>query len=384
MTDADIAQASPSVDLGLLPRWRGVEEEPDLHLAPFRLGLDELGVVRLDAPVVAEETVEEYGSEGYRFPTSPPGSSDWGNALAARSLGGLSNLAGRLDGLDVLEIGGGTLYSARHMLDRMGARTVTLVDPAARDDGADPRVRIVRSYFSAETDLGRRFDLVVSFNTLEHVPDPVDFLTGVHRTLADGGRAFIKVPDCERSLELGDLGMCTHEHLSYFTFDSLDVLFRRTGLEVVGQDNYLGALQILVRKTTPREAPPCRSTASLLAAFEKRSKAHIDRLRAFAKSGGRSRVAFVGASVGLCNVLHVSRIADALEVEIFDGDALKTGKYVPGCDRPIRLTSDEALEAHDTIFITPVNFFDEIRRELDRRPGLAGATIRPVFPATGG
>jgi len=368
------------VDLGDLPVWHGVQETPALICAPFALAADDMGLIRLDSPETSARTVEGYGGDDYRFPTSPPGSSAWGDNLAHRSLDGLARLVGRLDGLRVLEIGGGTLYCARHMVAQMGAQEVTLIDPAAREEADGDRLRVRREYFSPEAAIESPRDLIVSFNTLEHVPDPIGFLRAAQAHLAEDGRLFLKVPDCGHSLAGGDLGMCTHEHLTYFTSRSLDTLLRATGFERVAEANYLGALQILARKAPADPKARCKETDMLLARFAELSTAHMDRLTGYGDRHRGRRAAFIGASVGLSNVLHLSRIADMLEIEIYDGDSLKTGHYLPGCDRPIQLTDDPGLEAHDVIFVTPVNFYDEIHSQLTQRSGLARARINPVFP----
>jgi hypothetical protein len=351
-----------------------------MRSAPFSLTLDERGLVRLLSPETAASTVEGYGADGYRFPTQPPGSSAWGDNLAKRSLDGLAETTGGLGGLDVMEIGGGTLYCARHMLEEMAARSVTLVDPAAREDPDDDRLRVRREYFSEDMAIERQHALIVTFNTLEHVPDPESFLRAAHGHLSDGGRIFIKVPDCEHSLARGDLGMCTHEHLTYFTPDSLDLLLRRTGFERVAEANYLGALQVLARKAPAEPAARCLSSEALLAGFGEAAGAHLERLRALGRTHRGASTAFIGASVGLSNVLHVSRIAESLDVEIYDGDTQKMGKFMPGFAKPILHTSDSRLESHRHLLIIPVNFFDEIRAGLAGRPGLADARIDQVFP----
>lgn len=367
------------VDLGELPVWQGVRDAPAIRCAPFALTLDEHGLVRLRSPETAHQTVAGYGADDYRFPTSPPGSSAWGNALAEKSLTALAALVGRLDGHEVVEIGGGTLYCARQMLERMGARSVTLIDPSVRYEPDTDRLRVRREYFTEQTPVDSRASLIVSFNTLEHVPDPAGFLRAAHRYLADDGQMFLKVPDCEHGFEAGDLGICTHEHLSYFTQASLDQLLEATGFERVAEANYQGALQVLARKSarTGRSVPT--QSATLLAQFRRASETHIARFKAFAQRHRGGRAAFVGASVGLSNLLHTTGIAKHVDVEVFDGDALKTGKFMPGLNSPIRLTADPRLESHDVVFITPLNFFDEIRADLARRPGLATARIHAAF-----
>lgn len=365
------------VDLHELPVWRGAQETPTFRCASFSLTFEEAtGLVRLLSPEIEAHTVAGYGKKGYRFPTSPPGSSAWGNALAEKSLQGLVETVSDLDGLDVMEIGGGTLYCARQMLERMGARTVTLVDPSTKDIPDDARLQVRREYFTDDTAVERRPSFIVSFNTLEHVPDPEGFLRAARRHLSDNGRLFIKVPDCGRSLRSGDLGICAHEHLTYFTNTSLDRLLRATGFKRIGDANYQGALQILaVKAPSVRTAPEPEP----LSGFKRAADAHVERIRAFAETHRGGRAAFIGASVGLSNLLYVTRPNENLDIDIYDSDELKTGKFLPGAQVPIQSTMDWRLETHDTVFVTPMNFFEEIRAGLMRRPGLAGARILNVF-----
>ncbi len=366
----------PMVDFGELPVWHGAQGSRGWRCAPFALTVDDTGLVRLLSPETDSHTVKGYGADGYQFPTSPPGSSEWGNRLAEQSLRGLASVVGRLDGLDVMEIGGGTLYCARQMLERLGARTVTLIDPSADETPDDDRLHVRREYFREETPVARQPSIIVSFNTLEHVSDPASFLRAAHQHLADDGRLFVKVPDCGHGLECGDLGICTHEHLSYFTGASLERMLRTAGFVRTADANYRGALQVLARKAPTEQVAP---NTERLAEFKRAVDSHVERIKAYAKAHRGGRVAFVGASVGLSNLLHVSCIGELLDIDIYDGDALKTGKFIPGHNAPIRLTEDAHLESHETVFITPVNFFDEIRAALARRPGLASTRILSLF-----
>lgn len=367
-------------DLGALPVWRGVRPTPDFREAPFVLERGEIGVIRQRPSEIGAQLVEEYASEDFEFQTSPPGSSAWGNTLAQKSLDGVRALCGDISGLDVLEIGGGTLYCARRMIRDMGAASITLVDPAAAAAPGDEPIDIRRQYFDEQTDIGRRFRLIVSLNTIEHVDDPLGFLRAARRHLAEDGVIFLKMPECGESFARGDLGLCAHEHLSYFTADSLRAALAQAGLRQIAEANYQGALQIAAVPAEPEPATRDQKGAELLAAFGDGVAARVRGLEAFADENAGGRVAFVGAAVGLCNMLHATRIAGKMEVEVFDGDDLKTGKYMPGIETPIRLTGDPRLESHSHVFITPLNFFDEISAELAARPGCADADIQPLFP----
>jgi len=375
------SNANEIADLGELPVWSGAQDAPNLATAPFKLISNQDGLIRLAENPAAHEKVEGYSSDHYVFPTSPPGSSDWGNALAEQSLTGLQTVAGGLDGLSVMEVGGGTLYCAEAMVERFGAESVTLVDPSIKEKSRIDRITLRREYFSTETVIDGQVDFIVSFNTLEHVPDPADFLLAANAHLKPGGKLFIKVPDCEVSLRNGDLGICTHEHLSYFTMKSLAELLGRAGFTVVSEANYLGALQVLAQKNDDQAAAPSRQSETPLGRFKERYHAHLSRLRTFANEHAGMRVGFIGASVGLANTLFLSGVSEKLEIQIFDGDDQKTGKFLPGCATPILKTDDPTLRKMDHIFVTPANFFDEIVRQLSEYHGNELPKIEAVFPA---
>jgi len=380
MTMPSTIHSSAIYNVGELPIWYGAQLSPSLKTAPFAFKVNEAGLVQLHDGGTTSDMISGYGADGYHFITSPPGASEWGNILAKKSLDGLVQLYGSLAGLDVLEIGGGTLYSAEQMVGALGAASVTLVDPAVVTASPDARITVRREYFSRTTDLPHSYKLIVSLNTLEHVPNPQDFLSCIQHWLADDGVVYLKMPECEESLEKGDLGLCVHEHLSYFTPGSLDALLSRAGLRRIAQANYQGALQILAAKAKPDAGAVCDGSEALVKAFSAKATAHIDRLRDFGMCNQGQPVAFIGASVGLSNILHLSGIGKMMDVEIFDGDALKTGRYLPGFEKPIKLTADVALEKHRNIFITPLNFFSEIKKQISSRPGMASVAIEAVFP----
>ena len=364
-------------DLGLIPYWRGSQADLTLDLAPFALELNDRGLIRLKHSDTTDYTVSAYASADYHFQTTPPGASSWGTILAHKSLDSVKELCGDLSGLDVLEIGGGTYYNAQFMVEELGASHVTLADPAVKEVPSDS-ISVWRDYFLADTDLKKRFEIIVSFNTLEHVPDPVGFLQAAHRHLLDGGRLVLKMPDCEEGFHLGDLGICVHEHLSYFTLDSLDALLKRCGFAREREVNYRGALQIVARKTSPQEKA-CASTDGLLRKFYCNSHQHVARLNHFGRDHKGEDIAFVGASAGLCTLLFLSGIADHASVTVYDSDEWKVDRFMPGVKTPIRSISDPTLRTHRHIFIVPINFYSEIYEQLRNQHKLQQTTILSAF-----
>lgn len=101
--------------------------------------------------------------------------------------------------LRVLDAACGTGYGS-YLLARAGARKVVGVDRnPARIRFAARRFRSPGLSFQVGDCEGLdfppdSFDLVVSSNTLEHLPDPSRFLQGVSKTISPGGQLLVAVP----------------------------------------------------------------------------------------------------------------------------------------------------------------------------------------------
>lgn len=81
-----------------------------------------------------------------------------------------------------------------------------------------------------------KYDLVISMHLLEHLNDPVQYLEKVRPLLTGDGELLFEVPNLnaflgEISPEYNDF-IYLYEHVSYFTEDTLKLLFDRAGYKV--------------------------------------------------------------------------------------------------------------------------------------------------------
>jgi 2-polyprenyl-3-methyl-5-hydroxy-6-metoxy-1,4-benzoquinol methylase len=101
-------------------------------------------------------------------------------------------------GRTVLDAGCGEGYGVA--LLAAVARRVVGVDRAeavgvARARHRDPRLEFRVLDLTALEELGERFELVLSFQVIEHLPDPVGFLRGVAARTAPGGELIVTTPN---------------------------------------------------------------------------------------------------------------------------------------------------------------------------------------------
>jgi 2-polyprenyl-3-methyl-5-hydroxy-6-metoxy-1,4-benzoquinol methylase len=80
------------------------------------------------------------------------------------------------------------------------------------------------------------FDVVASFEVIEHLFAPIDFIMHMHRLLKPGGMLMLTCPNGE-GFDVETLGIISntvdHEHLNYFNKSSLTKLLTKCGFEVL-------------------------------------------------------------------------------------------------------------------------------------------------------
>ncbi|BAE48885.1 class I SAM-dependent methyltransferase [Paramagnetospirillum magneticum] len=379
-----LSGTGPGLTLSIadLPLWQGVRKEPGVQRRfPFRLGFAGPGPIRqtTEAEVVAE-VLRSYAGDDYAFLTKPPGASAWADSLGdAKVAAVMENWTGQPPRA-ILEVGAGSTYVGEKLLARFGeGPSYTIVDPAVRDQGGP--IQVVSDYFPAPALEGRRFDLIIGFNCLEHVPDPVAVLAAARRHLAPGGLVLMTYPDTEQNLNEGDINALMHEHLSYFTERSSRWAAQAAGLAVRGLERRAGAFVAVLEHPPEPLAPPqdlweedlLRRAAEMLNSLLLRTGGEIA-----ARLEAGETVAFHGATNGLNSFLALTGLGSHPAIRVFDGDDSKVGQFLPACPTPILGSGDPSYPGHDAIYVSAVTFLPAIRRFAQQVHGLPAERLLPL------
>jgi len=152
------------------------------------------------------------------------------------------------------------------------------------------------------------FDAFVSFNYLEHLPNPGAVIQKIYQNTTADAAGFVTVPNLEYLLGSKCLYEFVADHLSYFTQDTLRYAFEKNGFEVtrcrlINDDNDIA---VFVRKRRPLEvASSYRDVEGLIGQLRGIVSRYKARNKKIAVWGAGHRTLALLALAGLKDIDHV-------------------------------------------------------------------------------
>lgn len=253
-----------------------------------------------------------------------------------------------LAGRDVVEIGCGD----GHMLDLMakhGAATAAGFDPSmagvATPYTARDGVEIVPEYFRSGQ-LDRAFDALLCRHVLEHIPEPVPFLTDIRRAIGDRDvPVYFEVPNAGWMLDALSMWDVIYEHVTYWTAPAIETLFRRTGFAPQSITAGYGDqfLMVEARPTTPEPGFVAAGTGTVAAgaeAFSAAARAELVKWRTRLAALDGQAVVWGAGSKGITFANAMGDAGRSLAA-LVDLNPRKHGLIAPGIALPV--VAPEAL-----------------------------------------
>ena len=154
-------------------------------------------------------------------------------------------------GKKILEIGSGK-GEMLDILDEAGFISCGLeASPDAVKNGRLSGRNMINGYISEMVDINNApFDAFISFNYLEHLPNPGIIIRKIYEIIIPDGIGYVTVPNLEYLLETKCLYEFVADHLSYFTMDTLSHAFFQNGFNILdcGLINNDNDIEITVKK----------------------------------------------------------------------------------------------------------------------------------------
>lgn len=199
---------------------------------------------------------------------------------------------------------------------------------------------------------GGLFDVFLSFNFLEHQPEPNTMLQAIYRNLEDDAMGLITVPSFEYIMDHNSYYELIRDHIAYYTFDTLMPLLERNGFqvlecEVINRDT----LSVIVKKR------PQIETENLLKCYVNLKK-EMDGYMKYLKAWNK-KVALWGASHQGFTLAATTKLGERAEY-IIDSAPFKQGKFAPSSHLPIVAPAYFHEHPVDAIVITAPGYTDEI------------------------
>lgn len=265
----------------------------------------------------------------------------------------------------VLEIGcGGCVFLER--LKEHGYQ-VTGVDPSpfAVEAGRSKGIEVIQDFFPVPN-FDCSPDLIFQVDVLEHIEDPVAFLRSQAECIDDDGLIIVNVPDCTRSIEMGDISMALHQHVNMFDSISLSNVFTAAGLEVMKleRSKYGAALYCAARKTKKIQQLKIEGGVERWDTFQNQSKKivdsfieHVDR----AKSEGS-----IGFFMPQRAFPYLGMLGWFEGYRVFDNMNVWHNRYLDGLDIKIENQQNLIDRPVDHLFIMSLTFGKEVSNSLNK------------------
>lgn len=217
--------------------------------------------------------------------------------------------------------------------------------------------------------------LIVANNVLAHIPDMHDFMEGVSILSDDNTLVSIENPSFTVLLEKNFFDTIYHEHYSYLTAHSVQVIARAHGLELMhvdflpthgGSNRYLlscsRSADDSVERTLRKEKEAGLFDPGAWLAFANRAKASIDGLRNWFLERAESGGIVVGYGAAHKGNTFLNAVGEASKTLIYvvDASTEKQGKFLPGSQVPV-LAPTALPSANPTdVLILPWNIASEL------------------------
>jgi len=199
------------------------------------------------------------------------------------------------------------------------------------------------------------FDLVTSFNFIEHLPNPVASLRSLVEFLKPNGHALLEVPNFDMISAFGLFNEFIPDHRSYFTQSSFHNLLSLSGFEIVSMetvwDQYI--ISAIARKRPQTDWSPYVEVQSTLR----------DRCSLFFSETPKNQNAIWSAghqSLATISNLNLSKLVSI----IIDSSPDKQNKFAPASGLPI-VSPDVLVNGHiKAVLLAAAGFNKEIARTI--------------------
>ncbi len=287
----------------------------------------------------------------------------------------------------VVELASNDGYLLQHFLPLnipvLGVEPAANVAKVAIEKGIPTRVEFFGEKYAQQLVAeGLRADLIAGNNVLAQVPDLNDFVAGMKILLKPEGVITLEFPHIEKLIAENQFDTIYHEHFSYFSLLTIELMAERHELKVIDVEElgtHGGSLRVhLTHMDSERPTQP-----SVARVLKNEIDAGLDRIEVYtsfvenarqvkrellsflieAKKAGKTICGYGAPGKGNTLLNYCGIGTDFLDFTV-DRNPYKHGRYTPGMHIPIEPVEAIDLVKPDYILILPWNLKDEIVAQM--------------------
>jgi 2-polyprenyl-3-methyl-5-hydroxy-6-metoxy-1,4-benzoquinol methylase len=259
----------------------------------------------------------------------------------------------------VLEIGSGK-GEYLELMNGLGINAFGIENSRANIRDSAIAQKIEQGYFNSKTPLLKNglFDAFVSFNFMEHWPDPSSVFNALKKNLTSDAIGLIEVPNFDMMIEKNMYSEFIPDHLFYFTQDTLKRTLELNGFDVINissiWSDYILSAEIKSRKQMSFNY------------FQIGQRNLKTQLIEFLKTHKKSPIVVWGAGHQALSTISMHNISTRIAY-IVDSAPFKQNKFAPGCNLlvnpPEQLSTDHIM----TLIIMGAGYSDEILKIVQKK-----------------
>ena len=226
-------------------------------------------------------------------------------------------------------------------------------------------------------------DLIIGNNVFAHVPEINNFVEGLRVMLNDNGVITLEFPHLLQLIEKNQFDTIYHEHLSYFSLNTVKTILSSHDLEIFDVEElstHGGSLRIFVKHKKNSKIKISINVEHILEKEKENGLLEISFYKNFSDNVKKIRTDFseflnevknknakivcYGAPAKGNTFLNYCKIDSRMISFTVDKNLHKQGKFLPGTHISIKDPSELMNEKPDYVIILPWNLENEIKNEI--------------------
>jgi SAM-dependent methyltransferase len=257
----------------------------------------------------------------------------------------------------ILEIGCGDGYVLKELKNK-GFNKLVGIDPSLDRTEEKDGILFLSDFANESLRFPQKFDLIFSGWSFEHIEDINGVMKFCRNNLAEKGRLFFSVPNAECQLKNGDPALFLHQHIHYFTKNSLTCLLLKNGFQITSMISTKDDFSVTAELGGQNNS--FYSQVDFYNNYQEKMRIVLSRVRNILK---KNNVVVHGANQSLSNILNW--LNEDFDFALVDNDSTKHGKYF--FSKFVHSLADIDLKEYDTVLILPMFFFEAIKIDYINR-----------------